>query len=296
MERKYSIFHVEGGLGKHVASTAVARCIKNTHPDRDLIVVCAYPELFINLDFVHKVFRIGTTPYFYQDYVLNRDSLLFKHEPYFTTEHIHKRLGLIENWCKLYNLDYNGEEPELVFNFRQRQFGFKKWSRSKPIMVIQSNGGSFSEGKYPYSWSRDMPPYIVEGLINHFKNDYHIFHICNEKAFIYEGAEPIKERMLNMELFSILLLSEKRILIDSCLQHASKALGLKSTVLWVGTDPKVFGYEFHNNIKCKDLGDFKLPDSYLFNFSFNGELYECPSIDGDLFDLNEIIQSVYNCG
>lgn len=287
---KYSIFHIEGGLGKHILATSVAKCIKNNHPDRKLIVVCAYPEIYLNLDFVFKVFRIGNTPYFYQDYVLNRDSLLFRHEPYFTTEHIHKKLHLIENWCKLYNLNYSGELPELVFNFRQRQYGLRKWSRPKPIMVLQSNGGPLKEGKYPYSWSRDMPPYIVEGLINHYKNDYHIFQICNDKSITYDGAEPIKEPMLNMELLSVLLLSSKRILIDSCLQHASAALGLKSTVLWVGTDPNVFGYKSHNNIISKDLGDLKLPDSYLFNFSFNGELHECPSIDGDLFDLQQVIE------
>ena len=59
---KFSIFHIEGGLGKHVAATAVAKCIKNNHPDRELIVVCAYPEVFINLSFVDRVYRIGVTP------------------------------------------------------------------------------------------------------------------------------------------------------------------------------------------------------------------------------------------
>jgi hypothetical protein len=289
---KYSIFHVEGGLGKHLLSTAVAKCIKNNHPERDLIVVCAYPEIFLNLNYVHKVFRIGTTPYFYQDYVKDKDSILFKHEPYFTTEHIHKKLHLIKNWCKLYNLNYNEEQPELIFNFRQRQFGYKKWKREKPLMIIQSNGGAHGGSKYPYSWSRDMPPYVVEGLINHYKNSYHILHVTNEGAFTYDGSESVKERLLNMELLSMLLYSNKRILIDSCMQHASASLGLKSTVLWVGTDPKVFGYEIHNNIKCKELPDHKLPDSYLFNYSFNGEIYECPSLDGDLFDLDEIIETV----
>lgn len=41
---KYSIFHVQGGIGKHVAATAVARAIKNNYPERQLIVVSAYPD------------------------------------------------------------------------------------------------------------------------------------------------------------------------------------------------------------------------------------------------------------
>ena len=105
MQKKFAIFHIEGGLGKHVAATAVAKCIKNNHPDRHLIIVCAYPEIFLNLNWVDRVYRIGNTPYFYQDYIENSDFLIFKHEPYFTTEHINKTLPLIENWCKLYNLE-----------------------------------------------------------------------------------------------------------------------------------------------------------------------------------------------
>ena len=99
MEKKYSIFHVEGGLGKHVMSTAVAQCIKNNYPDRELIVVCAYPEIFLNLQFVDRVYRLGNTSYFYEDFIKNKDSKIFKHEPYFTEDHIHKKLNLIENWC-----------------------------------------------------------------------------------------------------------------------------------------------------------------------------------------------------
>ena len=115
MKKQYSIFHIEGGLGKHIAATAVARAIKKNHPSRDLIVVCAYPEGFLNLDFVSRVYKHGNTPYFYQDYIKNKDFLIFKHEPYFTTEHIKKQTPLIENWCKLYETEYSGESPEIVF-------------------------------------------------------------------------------------------------------------------------------------------------------------------------------------
>ena len=112
-KNKYLIFEVSGGLGKHVASTAVAMCIKNNNPDRDLIVVCAYPEVFLHLPFVKRVYRLGATPYFYDDFIKEKDSKIFKHEPYFTYEHINKKMGLIQNWCKLYNLEYNGEQPAL---------------------------------------------------------------------------------------------------------------------------------------------------------------------------------------
>ena len=197
---KYSIFIIEGGLGKHVAATAVSKCIKNNHPDRELIVVCSYPEVFLNLAYVHKVYRLGNTPYFYQDFIKDNDSLIFKHEPYFTTEHIGKKLPLIENWCKLYDLNYQGEKPELVFNVRQQQFGVKKWSRNKPIMVIQTNGGPINQ-ELPYSWTRDIPYPVAQSLVDYFVKNYHIIQICRHEDNKLNGVEAITENMSNMDLF-----------------------------------------------------------------------------------------------
>ena len=133
---KYSIFHLQGGIGKHVAATAVAKAIKNNHPDRKLIVVCAYPEIFINLSFVDKVFTLGNTQYFYQNYVQDKDSILFHHEPYYTTDHIHKKEKLIRNWCNMYGLKYNNEWPEIKYNKLQYDLSKKFWTKSnKPIII-----------------------------------------------------------------------------------------------------------------------------------------------------------------
>jgi hypothetical protein len=294
MEKKYSIFHIEGGLGKHVMATAVAQCIKNNYPDRKLVVVCAYPEIYLNLEFVDRVYRLGNTPYFYDDYINNKDSKIFKHEPYFTEDHIHKKLNLIENWCKIYNLNYNGEFPTLSFNLRQQQIGFNKWKREKPIMVIQTNGGPLQDQPYPYSWTRDIPYDVAQKIVDAFSNYYHIIQICRHEANVLNGVEVVKEPMSNMELFSLLLFSQKRLLIDSCLQHASAALGLRSTVLWVGTSPKVFGYNLHTNIVANVPEIVKLPDSYLFDYNFNGMIHECPLFDTNIFDINEIIESLKN--
>ena len=291
---KYSIFHLEGGLGKHVAATAVAKAIKSNHPDRELIVVCAWPELFLNLSFVDRVYRVGNTPYFYKDYIQDQDSIIFKHEAYFTTDHIHKRKSLIQNWIELYGMSYNEEAPELRFNYRQEQFGFNKWNRNAPVLVIQTNGGPLQGQPYPYTWTRDMPAHISRSLVEMFKDRYHIIQICREESQAIPGvAEAHWGQMSNMELFYLMKMSNARILIDSSLQHAAAALKMKSTVLWVGTSPKVFGYELHHNLVA-DLGEeAKLPDSYLFDYSFNGVLHECPMIDTtQMFDLQQIAASI----
>jgi hypothetical protein len=98
-----------------------------------------------------------------------------------------------------------------------------------------------------------------------------------------------------MEFLSIILHSEKRILIDSCLQHAAAALNLSSVVLWNGTSPKVFGHEIHTNIETTKPRNFKLPGSYLFDFDFMGVEYEYPFNEReDIFDIDQIIEAIEN--
>lgn len=294
---KYSIFHVQGGIGKHIASTAVAKVIKKNYPDRKLIIVCAYPEIFLNLDFVSRVYTIGNTQYFYQNYVEDKDSILFHHEPYYTTNHIHKRKQLIENWCDMYNLKYNGEKPILNFNKLQYDISKKFWERQKPLMVLHTNGGLMSEQAKPYSWTRDMPFETAQEIVNHYKKDYHIFQLTKMNSPKLKDVEVIfatPEKQLSlMEYFSILLHSEKNVLIDSCVQHAAAALNKPATVLWNGTSPKVFGYDIHDNICTEIPHDFKLPGSYLFDFDFEGNEIEYPfPSNTKLFDIGRIIDSI----
>ena len=290
---KYAIFHIEGGLGKHIAATAVAKTIKNNHKDRKLIIVCSYPEIFINLPCVWRVYRNNTTSYFYDDFVKDKDSLVFKHEPYFTTEHIHGKLPLIQNWCNLYNLNWLGEMPEVKFNLREQMVFQKKWSREKPIFLIQTNGGPLLDQPFPYSWTRDMPQLLSKSIVEQFKKDYHIIQICRNELNFIDDVEVQNQPMSNMELLYLLTMSEKRLLIDSSLQHGAAALKLPSTVLWVATNPKIFGYDLHDNIVANISKTIPLPDSYLFDYNFHGSLHECPIFEGDvLFDFDKIINSL----
>lgn len=298
MKSKYCIFHVQGGIGKHIASTAVAKCIKNNYPDRKLIVVCVYTDIFINLSYVDRVYPLGNTNYFYQNYIQDKDSLIFYHEPYFTTDHIYKRLPLIENWCKLYNLKFNNEKPDIKFNNLQKNISKEVWCKNKkPVMVIHTNGGVMATDAKPYSWTRDMPEDLAQRLVDHYSKDYHIYQVTKMNSVKLDGADHIfatPESSLSLiELFSVLLHSKKRILIDSCMQHAAAAMRLPSTVLWNGTSPKVFGYDIHTNICTNIPYEFKLPGSYLFDFDFNGVEVEYPFIDQEeIYDIDKIIASV----
>jgi len=292
MNEKYAIFSMEGGLGKAIASTAMPEIISNNHPDRKVIVVTPWPEVFLNNPFVHRVFRLCNHPYFYKDYIQDKDSLIFKGEPYFTADHIHKKRHVILSWCEMFNLQYNGETSRLVYNGAEiANIASKYGSRPKPILVFQNNGGLFSNQR-PYCWTRDISPIQSQKIVNLLRDKYHIYHVSRPNSYKLDGVETIPE-IPKRELLGILLASQKRILIDSCLQHAAAAFKLPSTVCWIGTSHNNFGYQMHNNIYPSAPKNMDhLVDSFLFDYSFDGFEHEYPYDSMEIFDLNQITEGM----
>jgi ADP-heptose:LPS heptosyltransferase len=289
-DKKYCIFQVQGGLGKHIAATAVAQVIKKAYPDRELICVVAWPELYASLPFVHRVFPLGNTQYFYSEYIDGKDSLIFANEPYFTTTHVNKTHRLVESWCMMYGLKYDNEQPMLKINPEQkkaiRNFYEPKFE-GKPLLLIQTNGGLFTNER-PFCWSRDMPLEIAQKVANHFKKSHFVMQITRPTSPGVDGAFVRNEQLSNTELVGLVELSEKRLFIDSSLQHAAAAFGLPSTVLWNATSSVIFGHALHDNIQAKEKPQKSLPGSYLFDYQFDANENEFPYEEGDLSDLYDV--------
>jgi hypothetical protein len=286
---KYLIWHIQGGLGKNIAGTSLVKDLKEAYPDRKLIMVVSYPEVFLNNPFIDRVYQIGQTPYFYQNYIENKDVLVFKHEPYDQTGHITKTKHLIENWCDLLGIKFTNQQPVIFVNYIQKMTT-GLWNRERPIMVLQTTGGPANQ-QYSYSWTRDMPIEVAQALVEKYKNEYHIIQVTRPDGYPLVGVERMDKPLSNMELFALLIESKKRILIDSCLQHAAAAFKLPSTVLWIGTSPTVFGYDLHKNIIARLTNRAnQLIGSYLFDYQFENNAHECPYIEvKDIFTLEDIL-------
>jgi len=96
-------------------------------------------------------------------------------------------------------------------------------------------------------------------------------------------------------LVGLLELTDKRLLIDSSLQHAAAAFKLPSTVLWNATSSVIFGHDLHDNIQAKEKPKKSLPGSYLFDYQFDANENEFPYEEedlGDLYDLDQVIASL----
>ena len=290
---KYVIWHIQGGLGKNIAGTSLCADIKKKYANRKFIMVVSYPEAFLSNPMIDRVYALGQSPYFYEDYIQGKDVIIFRHEPYNQTDHITKKKHLINNWCDLMGIEYKQQQPVLFPNYTQRMTT-GLWQRPKPIMVIQTGGGPMQGQKFSYSWTRDMPIEVAQEIVNRFSQKYHIIQVTRPDGYQLQGVEVVSQLLSNMELFSLLVASEKRVLIDSCLQHAAAALKLKSTVMWVGTSPTVFGYNMHKNLVAKlPKKANQLIGSYLFDYQFENNMHECPYIDvKDMFNIEEVIKSI----
>ena len=295
-DKKYAIFQVMGGLGKNIAATAVAQVIKKAYPDRELVCLVSWPELWANLPFVYRVFPLGNVQYFYDEYVNGKDSLFFLQEPYFTSTHINKTHRLVESWCLMHGLTYQGEQPILKINAEQkkaiRAFYEPKFE-GKPFLLVHTNGGLFTNER-PFCWARDMPLDVATKVANHFKKSHFIMQVKRptSPSIEVDGVFVRSEQLSNTELCGLVELTDKRLLIDSSLAHAAVAFNLPSTVLWNATSSVIFGHNLHTNIQAKEKPQKSLPGSVFFDYQFDGNENEFPYEEEDLKDLYNIDQII----
>lgn len=292
----YVIFNPEGGLGKIIASTAVVRNIQKKYPDHKIIVLTPWPEVFLNNPRVYRVLKSGNTPYFYRDYLQGRESIVLKGEPYFCTEHLYSKQHLIKSWSELHNLPFDGNtQPELYFNVVEKSYYAANIQSDKPILIMQTNGGNYEDERL-YSWTRDLPHSQSQILVDELSKLFKIYHVTRKNGPVLQNVDKVDFVSNKRTFLSLLLKSDKRLLIDSCLQHAAAAFNLPSTVCWIGTSPKVFGYEIHKNVfpnkeKVKPCGASMI-DSLFFDYDFNGPEHEFPYDNFDIFDLQSIYDSL----
>jgi len=293
-EPKYVIAQCQGGLGKHILFTAFLQVLQKKHPMSKIIAVVAWPELFANLPFVYRVYPLGHTQYFHSEYIENQNSMIYAQEPYFWHTHINKTHPLIETWCLVYGLEYEGQKPFLKINPEQRKAiknYYEPKFEGKPLLLIHTNGGLYSNER-PYSWARDMPFDLACKVADHFRKSHFIMQVSRPSAQKIPDVFVRNEQLTNTELVGLLEITDKRLLIDSSLQHAAAAFKLPSTVLWNATSPIIFGHSLHTNIQAKEKPKKSFPHSVYFDYQFDGNENEFPYEEEDLKDLYNVDQII----
>jgi len=289
----YSIFHIEGGIGKNILATAVIDSLKKTDPERKIILVSAWPQVWFNNSNIEQIFPMGQVANFYKNFIKDQDVKIFRVDPYHTEDYILNKKHLIEIWCDLVGAKYNGESPKLYFSPLELEGIRTKMLQgvTKPIFLLHTNGGGSGPKSRPYSWYRDIPVQNAIEVVNYFKNDYHIYQLGYQGQSLLPGCNKLT--LETREILAAPLFSKKRLLIDSFSQHASVALGVQSVVCWVGNKPEILGYDSHINIKpvAKPVFD-TYHSSYLDDFDIGGNPVQFPYDKLKVFDSNEIINKL----
>ena len=289
----YSIFHIEGGIGKNILATSVISSLKTSDPERKIILVSAWPQVWFNNPDIEHVYPFGQVANFYKIYIKDKDVKIYRQDPYHTEDYILNKKHLINIWCDLINVKWNGSSPKLYFSPLELEFLKIKMTSNvtKPIFILHTNGGGGGANARPYSWYRDIPYQNAKDVVDYFKNDFHIYQIGYDGQSIIEGANKLT--LDTREILGALNFSRKRLLIDSFSQHASVALGIKSVVCWIGNSSDVLGYNTNINIKPSiDPIYDTYHSSYLDDFDISGNPIQFPYDRLKIFDSTEIINKL----
>ena len=238
---------------------------------------------------IYRVIQFGQTAYFYDDYIRDKDTLIYTHDPYGSPDAIYRKKHLSQVWCELYGIEFAGEKPELYFTLLEKDHVESFLNKTKPILIIQPFGGAQTNNKY--SWMRDIPPFLAQRIVDEFRGDYRIIQIKREDQIGLNGVEYLSNspRILALSL----IFSDKRILIDSYMQHAAAALELSSHVFWIGNSPTTFGYQIHKNITSQfQVGSTR--NSLYDPFDITGDPVQLATPPRELFNSETILNILKN--
>jgi len=248
---QYIIFHSNSTPTYDIAGTAVVKCLKNNFPEKKIIVVTNFPEIWLHNPNVFRVYRLGQTPYFYEDYVNDKNSVIFAHNPTSESDYLNKKNHIIESWCQMCGVKWAGpdsdEKPSLYFTDREKEVSMRLTQTDKPIFLIQPYEMFGALSPAGWSWPKDMPIFVANQIVNKMSQKGYAPVIIKGK-----NQKPIGGAMnLEMNLrqtMATLFFTEKRLFVDSFMAATAAALELPSVVTFLATHPKQNGYPENKNM------------------------------------------------
>lgn len=293
---KTIVMPVSGGVGRNIFFTAVIKNFKKVYPDKKLYIVPGYPEIFENNPRVARTYGLNPVQYahLFEDSIFsNSESLILEVEPYRHPEYVNGNMHIVEAWCDLLEIPCEDKIPEIFLSLTETSFAKSFFDTilvkyNKPVILLQHSGGKAPDNNdkkelimnQAIMHRRSLREKTVQDLVNLFEKDgYLVACIQMPNQFAPKGAERVTGPL--RQLIALLPYASGVIAIDSFVQHASAALGIKSLVLWAGTSPERLGYEMHKNLRRNECPtpECHRPNSYAFDVKTTGVPWDCPYKD-----------------
>lgn len=246
MSRKLVVFAINGKIEDHVIATAVCSGIKKKYNDWDLLVISSFPEIFTNNPNIFLNLHISNSSNLYVDYIKNNECLIFSQHPSQHLDYYKNTKSLTQMWFELLNIPYNNENPEIYFSNVEKKYYFNLFSPDKPILAIQYS--KIKQNQNLYNWAEEFPPLLTQQIFSTYKEKYSIINAYIPGSPQYLDISNVDISNIKV-LIALLMVSEKRIFCNGIMQHLAAALKLPSVVLWINSNPVVFGHNLHTNIQ-----------------------------------------------
>lgn len=286
---KRLVIGLSGGIGKHVAFTALLPKLKETY--EEIYIGTPYANIFTGNPYVKKI-NIFMNGEFYKNIMRHDSTRLVAADPYDHEDFVKKKIHLLEAWADLCGIKI-GSGADLTtelyltesekYNVDRAKHEVTKISKDKYIL-IQLNGGqsplNYQEG------NTQQFDFSKEGTVRFYPFDYYIELVKFLKKK-YPGHTIIRYGLNNepipldieQDVFTLAMplgdfktyhaLAKKAaaiVCIDSSLHHITAGVK-RSVVIWGQTDPAHFGYSYHKNLRQETR------DSYAYFRPF-GDPYE----------------------
>jgi len=295
----YTVFESVGDAAKDLMGTAVVSALKKAQPEREIVVVTLHPEVWLHNPAVHRVYRLGSMAYFYDDFVKDKDVLILRHDPYTTTDYLYSRKHLIEIWCDLCKVPYNGELPNLHFTWREREAAQKLTTSNKPLFFIHAT--TSADQKLPTFWAKDIPIALAQAVVNEMnKRGYQTVQLRDPHHPMLGGASTLDFNL--RQTLCAIQFAKKRLFVDSFASQTAAAFGLPAVIAYVTGDPKLTGYKTEKSLKALEhlnkegmksvekLAEYI--DSYKEGYDIAGAMRMSPFPLESLFSLERIITAL----
>lgn len=280
---EYVVFIVEGGIGKNVLATVPLKGIKAKYPDKKIVVVASWPDVFRFHPDVYRFYQMGNSPFVFDDYIKDGKGIVLKAEPYCNTDYVNppeKTKHITEIWCDMLGVPYpdSKTQPYMFFDKNELAWGeqFIR-SKGKPVMLIQWQGGMNNPagpviGQNP----RTLPPETVAQLAQKFGNKYHVISVQNKEQPRVNGIDVTDMNVRSS--WMLIPYASVIISIDSMVQHVAAAFNKTSIVCWAGTNPELLGYPVHINLRKRvcPTPECHRPNTYLFDQDATQNIWRCP--------------------
>jgi len=250
------------GVGDCIMTTVAIRNLKKKYPDKKIYVASVYDFIYKNNPHVEKVYKLGTPEVseFYKEHVRECDfSEVINIKWYERNYHTKYDAPMSKAACEQVGVPFDEDKPEIWLTEEEKEFArnFLSCFR-KPIVLLQTNASNVQGAGQQMTNMKDWVEPYWDKLVDLGKAEYDFIQVGGEGEYNVQGTSLNLCGQTNWrQSLAIASMAHTAICVDSFLQHAMVAFGIKSIVLFGRSNPVILGHEMHVNVfnkeSCPDI-------------------------------------------